>query len=230
MSRTDRLLRLMQSLRRHRRPVTAIALAEELEVSVRSIYRDVEALRERGAVVQGEAGVGYVLKPGYLLPPLMFSEEEIEALVLGLRLAAVHGDATLARAAFDVVAKLRSVLPTDIGRLLDETTLLAGPTREQLAHAVDLSIMRQTIRRERTATIGYVDAKADRSNRIIWPVALAFFEQTRIVVAWCEARSDFRSFRTDRIETWEEGGRAPRRRAELLQTWREREGYSPPMF
>ena len=175
MSRTDRLLRLMQSLRRHRRPVTAARLAEELGVSIRSIYRDIDALRERGAVLGGQAGVGYVLRPGFLLPPLMFSEEEIEALVLGLRLANAHGDAALGRAAVDVVAKLRAVLPSEVGRLLEQTALFAAPPLEPLVCAVDLAEVRQTIRTERKATIGYVDVRAERSRRTIWPVALAFF-------------------------------------------------------
>ena len=230
MSRTDRLLRLMQSLRRHRRPVTAAALAEELGVSVRSIYRDIDALRERGAVVPGEAGIGYVLKTGYLLPPLMFSEDEIEAIVLGLRLATVHGDAVLGGVALDVVAKLRAVLPKDIGRVMDETALFVGAPQRPLTYAIDLARVRGTVRGERKATIVYVDAKEDRSTRTIWPIALAFLDQVRLVVAWCETRDDFRSFRADRVLVWEEGDRAPRRRAELIKAWRARAGILPPAF
>jgi predicted DNA-binding transcriptional regulator YafY len=127
MSRADRLLRLVQLLRRYRQPVSAQALAEQLEVSIRSVYRDVQTLRAEGATIEGEPGVGYVLRPGFLLPPLMFTDDELEALVLGLRLTVEHADDGLGRAAADVVAKLRAVLPKDLRTVVDETALLAGP-------------------------------------------------------------------------------------------------------
>jgi len=127
VSRAERLLRLVQVLRRYRQPVGALALADELEVSIRSVYRDVQTLRAQGATIEGEPGVGYVLRPGFLLPPLMFSDDELEALVLGLRLTVEHADDALGRAASDVVAKLRAVLPKDLRAVVDETALLAGP-------------------------------------------------------------------------------------------------------
>jgi predicted DNA-binding transcriptional regulator YafY len=230
MSRASRLLQLLQALRRNRRPVTATALADELGVSRRSVYRDIETLRAQGALVQGEAGVGYVLRPGYLLPPLMFTEEEIEAIVLGLRLTAEHGDAELGRAAADAVGKLRAALPREVGRFLDDTALVAGPAREQAREAVDLALIRGTIRRERVASITYVDAKGEATARRVWPFGLAFFEHARVVLAWCELRQDYRSFRADRVRSWSEGERAPRRRAEMLAAWRAREGIAPPAF
>lgn len=225
MSRTERLLQLLQSLRRHRRPVTAAALAAEFQVSVRSIYRDLQTLRAEGAVIEGAAGAGYLLRPGFLLPPLMFTEEEIEAVVLGLRLTAEHGDAALLRAAVEVAAKLRAVLPSELRDLCDDTALLAGPARERPADAVELREVRQAIRGQRKGRIAYVDQKGAATTRVIWPFAVGFFARARVVIALCEARQDFRCFRADRITHWETlSERYPRSRAALLKQWREREG------
>ena len=225
MSRADRLLRLVQLLRRYRRPVTASTLAEELGTSVRSIYRDVQTLRGQGAVVEGEAGIGYLLRPGFLLPPLMFSDEELEAIVLGLRLTAEHGDEALERASRDAIAKVRTVLPRELRTLADETALRAGPARRRPADGVDLREVRRAIREQRKARIDYVPGDAHRTTRGGWPIGLGFFERARVVVAWCEMRRDFRSFRADRVASWKTlGERLPRARPVLLQEWRDREG------
>jgi predicted DNA-binding transcriptional regulator YafY len=225
VSRADRLLQLVQILRRYRQPVSAEALAAELGVSVRSIYRDVQTLRGQGASIEGEAGVGYLLRPGFLLPPLMFSDEEIEAIVLGLRLAMEHGDDALGRAAVDTISKIRAVLPKELRALVDETALLAGPAQRRPPDAIDLRDVRRTIRDQRKASIDYADQRGTGSRRTIWPIALAFFERARVVVAWCEQRRDFRSFRADRISRWATlPERLPRSRSALLREWREREG------
>jgi predicted DNA-binding transcriptional regulator YafY len=225
MPRSQRLLQLVQVLRRHRAPVSAEALADELGCSARSIYRDVQTLREQGAPIDGAAGVGYVLRAGFLLPPLMFSDEELEALVLGLRLAAEHGDTSIGRAAVDVVAKLRAVLPRELRELVDATALLAGPMRRGPAERVDLALVRRAIREQKKVQLAYLDLKDRRSERIVWPIALAFFERARVIVAWCEARQDFRSFRADRVESWSATGASyPRSRTVLLREWRERHG------
>jgi len=224
MARAERLLRLVQLLRRYRVPVSAAALARELEVSVRSVYRDVETLRAQGAGIQGEAGIGYVLMPGFLLPPLMFTDEELEALSLGLRLTAEHGDAGLERAAGEASAKLRAVLPKDLQVLLDETGLLAGPARERPPESIDLAEVRRAIRLEQKALIEYADQRGVATKRTVWPVALGFFERSRVVVAWCEAREDFRSFRADRMRSFTLlAAGYPRARSSLLRAWRERE-------
>lgn len=224
MSRANRLLRLVQLLRRHRQPVSAAALGEELGVSVRSVYRDVDALREQGAIIEGAAGVGYVLRPGFLLPPLMFTDEEMEAIVLGLRLTVEHGDEALGRAAAEVVAKLRAVLPRDLKALVDETALLAGPSRGRPAEQIDLAEVRRAIREQRKARIAYADARGAQTERVVWPIALGFFERSRVVVAWCEERVDFRSFRADRITGWTtDSARFDRPRAVLLAEWRAQE-------
>jgi predicted DNA-binding transcriptional regulator YafY len=224
MSRANRLLRLVQLLRRHRRPVSAAALAEELGVSVRSVYRDIDALREQGATIEGAAGVGYALRPGFLLPPLMFTDEELEAIVLGLRLTAEHGDEALGRAAAEVVAKLRAVLPRDLKTLVDETALLAGPSLTRPPEQIDLAEVRRCIREQRKARIAYAGGNGARTERVVWPIALGFFERARVVVAFCEERVDFRSFRADRIERWTtSAARFDRPRAALLAEWRARE-------
>ncbi|KYF77158.1 DNA-binding protein [Sorangium cellulosum] len=224
MSRANRLLRLVQLLRRHRRPVSAASLADELGVSVRSVYRDIDALREQGASIEGAAGVGYQLRPGFLLPPLMFTDEELEAVILGLRLTAEHGDEALGRAAGEVVAKLRAVLPRDLKTLVDETALLAGPSLQRQPEQIDLAEVRRCIREQRKARIAYADRRGAASERVVWPIALGFFERARVVVAWCEERADFRSFRADRIARWTTSGdRFGRPRAALLAEWRARE-------
>ncbi|MGC4118816.1 MAG: YafY family protein [Myxococcales bacterium] len=199
-------------------------------MSVRSIYRDIDTLRGQGATIEGEAGVGYLLRPGFMLPPLMFVDEELEALVLGLRLAARHGDAALGRAAVEVVAKLRAVLPRDLRAVVDETELLAGPAPARPPEQVDLAVIRRCLREQRKARIGYVDKDGVRTERIIWPVALGFFERVRILVAWSEERSDFRNFRTDRIQAFVQlPERIGRPRAALAAEWRAREGIAPQL-
>src|SRR4051812_42527843 len=217
MPRADRLLRLVQVLRRHRHPVSARRLAEELEISIRSLYRDVQTLRAEGATIDGEPGVGYVLRPGFMLPPLMFSDEELEALLLGLRLTVEHADDALGRAAVEVVAKLRAVLPKDLRALLDETALLAGPALARPTDTVDLAELRRAIREQRKARIEYTSQPRVVTDRVIWPLGLGFFQRSRVVIAWCEARADFRSFRTDRMTLWETlPVRLPRSRVALL--------------
>jgi predicted DNA-binding transcriptional regulator YafY len=225
MSRAQRLLDLIQALRRHRRPVSAGVLARELEVSLRTIYRDIDALKGQGAHIDGEPGIGYVLRPGFLLPPLMFTEEEIEALVLGSRWVGVHGDGALRSAATNALAKIGSILPSDLREQLDLSALLVPPREEPAAGEARLPEIRQSIRRERKMRIAYVDVDGKPSERTVWPFALGFFDHARIVAAWCELRQDFRHFRTDRIASLEvRGERYPRRRGALLKEWREKEG------
>ena len=227
MARADRLLQLLDILRRHRGPVTGARLAQELGVSLRSLYRDIQALRAQGAEIEGEAGFGYVLKPGFLLPPLMFSRGEIEALVLGSRWVAKRGDPELSAAAVRALAKIKSVLPQDIRGEADAAGLIVGPS-EVVAAQVDLGLVREAIRRERKLVIAYQDGKAQASRRTVWPFALAYFDRLHVLAAWCELRRGFRHFRLDRIAALEVAeARYPRRRASLLKDWREGEGLDP---
>lgn len=228
MSRAERLLDLVQILRRHRNPVSGHILAQELDISLRTLYRDIASLQAQGARIDGEPGLGYVLRPGFMLPPLMFSEEEIEALVLGSRWVAKRGDTRLGAAARDALAKIAAVLPPDLREGLDASTLLVGPGTPIAAGDAELASIRQAIRAERKLDITYRDQANKESQRRIWPFAIGFFERTRVVAAWCEMRQGFRHFRTDRIaaiaptET-----RYPRRRQTLLKEWRQVEGIRP---
>jgi len=220
MSRSERLLDLIQCLRRHRWPVSGRTLADELGISIRTLYRDIATLQGQGAPIEGEAGLGYVLKPGFMLPPLMFSDEEIEAIVLGSRWVAKQPDRRLSAAAANALAKIAAVLPDDLREDLDASTLLVGPPVEAI-EGIDLGLVRQAIRNERKLAFLYRDAGGSASQRIVWPFALGFFDKVRVVVAWCEMRQDFRHFRADRISGLNTiDTRYPRRRLVLLKEWR----------
>lgn len=221
MSRAQRLLDLIQALRRHRRAVAGSVLAEELGISLRTLYRDIDTLKAQGAHIDGEAGVGYVLRPGFMLPPLMFSEEEIEALVLGSRWVSERADGLLGKAARNVLAKIGAVLPDDLKDGIEQSGLLIGPSEPISAGDGELPAIRESIRSERKIRIVYADEQGNSTRRTIWPAALAFYDRVRVVVAWCELREGYRHFRTDRIielETTME--RYSRRRASLLKEWR----------
>jgi len=225
MSRAQRLLDLIQALRQHRRPVSGARLAEQAGVSLRTLYRDIETLKAQGAHIDGEAGVGYVLRPGFMLPPLMFSEQEIEALVLGSRWVSERADTPLGDSARNALAKIAAVLPDDLKASLDATNLLIGPGKPIAAGDAELPSIRAAIRSEHKLQIVYADGSKASTRRIIWPFALAFFDRVRMVVAWCELRDGYRHFRTDRIEALKPlTRRYPRRRQALLQEWRSLEG------
>ncbi len=222
MSRAARLLDLVQSLRRHRRPVTGAALAEELGVSLRTLYRDVDTLRAQGAAIEGEAGLGYVLHSGFLLPPLMFDDEELEALVLGMQWVAGEDDPALARSARDVLAKISAVLPEERRGSLEENGLLvARLAREAAPATVELGLIRRAMREERKLELLYADASGRQTRRIVWPVALGFFDKVRMLAAWCELRGEFRHFRLDRmVGATISDAALPKRRRRLLAEWR----------
>lgn len=224
MSRASRLLELVQLLRRHRAPVTGPALARELGISIRTLYRDIATLQAQGADIQGEPGLGYVLRPGFTLPPLMFSADEIEALVLGSRWVAVRGDARLAAAADNAVAKIRAVLPAELRESVDAATLTVPAMTEAAPAAIDVSVLRAAIRKEHKVTIAYRDNGGAQTQRTIWPLLIGFFDRVLVVAAWCELRQDYRGFRIDRIlELQVTETRYPRRRAVLVKEWREKQ-------
>ena len=224
MTRSERLFALIQALRRHRRPVTAQQLATELAVSIRTIYRDIDTLVAQGASIAGEAGVGFVMRPGFTLPPLMFRDEEVEALILGSRWVAQLPDAPLSRAAADAVAKILAVLPEHVRSRVEDAGLFAVPRTAVAPDRIDVAVVRQAIRDECKLRIEYLTDHEQATSRVIWPIALAFFERVRVLVAWCELRQAFRHFRTDRITIAEPTGeRLPRRRPQLLAEWRDAE-------
>ncbi|QCN95115.1 YafY family transcriptional regulator [Azospirillum argentinense] len=225
MSRAERLIDLIQCLRRHRRPVSGHVLADELGVSLRTIYRDIATLQVQGARIDGEPGVGYLLQPGFLLPPLMFAEEEIEALALGIRWVADRADGALGAAAQNALAKIAAVLPPDLRDRMDASALLVGPGEPIVGDGVDLAVVRRAIRGERKLSIAYRDRDGAASERVVWPFALGFFDRLRVMVAWCELRGAIRHFRADRIVSVTAlEARYPRRRQALLKEWREAEG------
>jgi predicted DNA-binding transcriptional regulator YafY len=221
MSRAQRLLDLIQVLRQHRRPVAGAVLAEDVGVSLRTLYRDIQTLRGQGAAIDGEAGVGYVLRPGFLLPPLMFSEEEIEALVLGSRWVSERADGRLGKAARNVLAKIGAVLPEDLKDGIEASGMLIGPGEPVAAGDAEVASIREAIRSECKIRIAYADEHGRTTRRIIWPFALAFYDRVRVVAAWCELRDGYRHFRTDRITALSlTPKRYPRRRPSLLKEWR----------
>jgi predicted DNA-binding transcriptional regulator YafY len=221
MNRTERLFALMDALRRHRRPVTAASLADELAVSVRTVYRDVQVLIGLGAPIDGEAGLGYLLRPGFFLPPLMFSEDELEALVLGAQWVARRSDAALTQAASNALAKIAAASPKDLRDAMANTGLWVAPMAREPEPVADVKLVREAIRREHKLRIAYVAETGAATERAIWPIALAFFERRQVVAAWCELRNAIRNFRTDRITAMEATGeRYPKRRADLVKAWR----------
>lgn len=217
MGRSTRLLALLQALRGRRHPVTAAALAQELEVSERTIYRDLSELASQGAPIQGEAGVGYILGPGLFLPPLMLTEDETEAVLLGLRYVDQRGDEVLKEAGRSARAKIISILSPEMQAAAAAPLSVPGPDGHVFPeNAVSLGVLRFAIRTQRRIAIQYTDDEARRTERIIWPIQLGFMNNARVLTAWCELRAAFRFFRTDRIGAAEPLDRYPALRGDLL--------------
>ena len=227
MSRSNRLFDLIQLLRRHRHPVGGAQLANELGISLRTLYRDIATLQVQGAHIDGAPGLGYVLRAGFVLPPLMFSADEVEALVLGSRWVARRGDSRLGAAARNALVKIAAVLPAELRHELDTSALLVGPAEPIAAGDAELSEIRQSIRLEQKLAVTYRDGSGQETSRTIWPFALGFFDRLRVVIAWCELRQDIRHFRTDRITAFTRSTvRYPQRKQALLKQWRVQEGVA----
>ena len=222
MNKTARLFAIMDALRRHRRPITAAALAEEQGVSVRTLYRDIQTLIGLGAPIDGEAGVGYMLKPGFFLPPLMFTPDELEALVLGARWVGAQPDDGLGLAASNALAKIAMASPDDLRDRINDTGLWPVAVWSPKALMPILGEVRQAMRSEKALRISYADESGNATERTIWPVQLAYYEGKQVIAAWCCLRDAFRHFRTDRITdlalTDERYGR---RRSALEKDWHE---------
>jgi predicted DNA-binding transcriptional regulator YafY len=231
MSKSSRLFDLMQILRRYRHPVPGTALAREAGVSLRTIYRDLAALNALGAEIEGEPGVGYVLKPGFLLPPLMFSEEELHALALGVQWVSRQTDPGMAHAASNLLGKISAVVPPELRHTLNDNVFHVGRAPAQVKN-VDLQVVRRAMREQRKLFIAYSDPSGAETQRIIWPIMLGFVETKRFIAGWCELRQSYRLFRADRIERAElQVDRYPGRRRDLVKKWRaqvaEETGRSP---
>lgn len=203
MRRADRLFQIIQILRRSTNPVTAGGIAGELEVSSRTVYRDVADLIAQRVPIRGEAGFGYVLDDAFDMPPLMLTPDEIEAAVLGAQWVAGRGDPVLANAAQDLLAKITSVVPDRLRSVIADPTVGTRPAKDRVPDGIDLARAREWIREGRKIRIDYRDERGERTLRVVWPVILGFLDDTRMLAAWCELRQDFRHFRADRILTAE---------------------------
>jgi predicted DNA-binding transcriptional regulator YafY len=199
MRRADRLFRIVQLLRRRRTVVTAAQIAGKLEISERTVYRDLRDLVTSGTPIDGEAGVGYRLRPGYDLPPLMFDREEIQALVLGARIVAQFGDPALARASESILSKVAGVLPPELEPLLADTRLFVPNTRSRARSAAGLAVAREALVAQRRIRLTYANERGEETERTIRPLGVFFWGKTWTLAAWCELRVGFRNFRLDRI-------------------------------
>lgn len=202
MPRTERLLRLVDILRRHHYPISGNKLADELQISLRTLYRDIAMLQSLGAEIKGEAGVGYVLKKGFTMPALIFSVEEIEALVLGSRFVISRTDNALSQAARSALAKIKEVLPKSMIDFCDKTTLIMAP-RFNEPPTTWLPEIRLAIRNEFKIVIKYRDLKGRVTTRTIWPFGISFFDDVKVILAYCEKRQEYRHFRIDHIISME---------------------------
>lgn len=199
MARSSRLFEIIQMLRHTSTPVAAHSLADSLEVSKRTIYRDIVSLQSMRVPIEGEAGVGYILREGFDLPPLMFTAEEVEAIVVGLSLIGRTGDVDLLAAASRVSQKIADVLPNTSEVRIETSSLQVSRWNAVPASVVEARVMRQAIREERKLHLCYEDAESRSTERIVLPIGLVYYVDNIVLAAWCELRQDFRHFRADRI-------------------------------
>ncbi len=198
MRRADRLFQIVQLLRRRRSATTAAHIAERLGISERTVYRDIADLNLAGTLIDGEAGVGYRLRPGYDLPPLMFTRDEIQALVLGARIVRQFGDLPLARASDAILSKVATVISPDLAPLLAETPLFVPSSISARKSADALTTVREALSGRRKLRMKYVGPTGDGTERTVRPLGVFFWGRTWTLAAWCELRNDFRNFRLDR--------------------------------
>lgn len=222
MTRTHRLFQMMTALRRLPPPVRAEQLAHELEVSLRTIYRDIDALRGLGAVIDGEAGFGYTLIEDATLPPLGFEDDELEALVLGLRDVSIIGDPALAKAATTALAKLTARVPARQAHRLKHAILDAQRFIRPDPPRIDVGYLRSATWEEETVAFSYVDAKGAATTREVDPLGLVYWQDTNVLMAWCHLREDYRVFRLDRMDDLRRTGASFRpRRVPMLREYTE---------
>jgi len=220
MRRADRLLQIIQILRRERRPISGRAIASELEVSLRTIYRDIVALEASGVPVLGEPSVGYVLQDGYDLPPLMFTTDELEIVMLGLRMIGARGDIEINTTARDIVAKIAAILPHAKRSELWDAPLLAPGPEVLPEDGPVLFRLRQAMKANRKVELLYHTPDREPERRIVWPIVIAFFDRVRVLAAWCELRQGYRYFRTDRMQEVNVlDARLPRSRKRIYADW-----------
>ena len=199
MNRTERLFQLMQLLRMLPPPATAEQLAVDMNVSLRTIYRDIESLRALGAVIDGEAGFGYTLIEDASLPPLAFEDDEIEALVLGLRDVSMIGDPALAKAARTALSKLKARLPPRQSNRLEHSVLNVRRFRTPPDPTVDVQVLRRATWDESVISFDYIDGSGSTTSRSVKPLGIVFLDDCHVLLSWCLLRQDFRNFRLDRM-------------------------------
>ena len=225
MSRSQRLFHLLQILRNHRGPVSGEVLGREAGVSLRTIRRDICTLQAMGADIDGAPGFGYVLRPGFLLPPLSLNEEELQALTAGAQWVNRQTDVALGRAAQNALAKIVSVLSPEVQRTLNDNALYIGRALSD-THTFDLGDVRKAMREQRKIQMSYKDEGESVSNRVVWPITLGFVEGQRYIAGWCELRNNFRLFRVDRtIDAAVLTDRYTRSRHQLVKEWRAEEDH-----
>ncbi len=223
MSRSNRMFEIIQLLRAADEPMTSQKLAQALEVVPRTIYRDIAALQAMRVPIEGEAGIGYVMRAGFDLPPLMFTTEEVEAIVVGLALLQRTGDVGLQLAADGVTNKIAEVLPDERNRDLADWPLYVSPWGAGQPTRVDLRVLRGAIREEEKLRITYEDSESRRTRRVVKPLALLYYIEVVVLTAWCELRQAFRHFRADRIVDCKATGRRFAGEGDKLRAvWRER--------
>lgn len=228
MTKSERLFQITSLLLRRKFAVTASELATRYAVSLRTIYRDISALQRQGVPVEGEAGVGYVLRRGYKLPPVAFADDEIDALVLGLRWVVANGDTALGEASVAALGKISAMAESTVETLSRSAGLVFEQQHQALVDDDLIRCLRQSIRNQTKIRILYRSESGDLTDRIIWPFAIGYFKTTRLVAAWCELRSDFRTFRADRVLEWHiSRAKIPVSQNKLYDDWRRREGLSP---
>ena len=199
MRRADRLFQIVNVVRRRRTATTATHLAERLGVSERTVYRDMRDLILAGTPIDGEAGVGYRIRPGYDLPPLMFDRDEIQALVIGARIVRQFGDPALARASDAILAKVAAIIPKDLAPLLADTRVFVPSTIGAGKSADALTLAREALIAHRKLELSYANADGAATKRTVRPLGIFFWGRTWTLAAWCELRQGFRNFRLDRI-------------------------------
>lgn len=220
MRRTERLFQIIQILRSSRSPVTGRSLADELEISLRTLYRDMAELVAQRVPVIGEAGMGYVLDDEYNMPPLMLTADELEAAALGAALVASYADPSLALAARDLVAKLSEAIPKELRPVVLDASSTSIRTHPKIQERFDGAMLRQAIRQRSRLQLRYRDAEDGISTRVVWPMLIAYLNSNRYIVAWCETREDYRHFKTDRVQGLNVlDSRYPARREVLIKGW-----------
>ena len=222
MHRTERLFQIIQVLRSRKTPITGRELADELEISLRTLYRDVTELMTQRIPIKGEAGTGYILEDGYDMPPLMLTADELEVAALGAAWVATQGDKSLAQGARHLVGKLSAAVPAELRPVILDPSTRPVSFKSKPEDSFDGRLLRRAIRERYKLSVSYEDKEGSFSTRVVWPLLIAYMDEVRLIVAWCEKREAFRHFRADRIKTLAIRDELyPYRRDLLLRKWEE---------